>query len=144
MRSIRYFILLSFLFVVSFVKAEYFVISNYNIDIKVYGSKAMFEVTEIITVDFNEPRRGIFRNIPYKVRVNGEEVELDIYNVDVEGFNFDTYREGSQYVIKIGDKNTYVEGRQTYKITYKVKNASIFHEDHTELYWNSVGDQWPV
>lgn len=144
MASIRYFFVLSFLFIVSFVKAEYFVISDYNIDIKVYGSKAMFEVTEIITVDFSEPRRGIFRNIPYQVRVGGEIVELDIYDVDVEGFKYDTYREGSQYVIKIGDKNVYVEGRQTYKITYKVKNAWIFAEEHTEFYWNFVGDQWPV
>lgn len=144
MSSIRYIFVLSFLCFVSFVKAEYFVISDYNIDIKIYGSKAMFEVTEIITVDFNQPRRGIFRNIPYKVRVNGEVIELDIYDVEVEGFKFDTYREGSQYVVKIGDKDIYVEGRQTYKITYKVKNAWIFAEEHTEFYWNFVGDQWPV
>ncbi len=128
MASIRYFFVLSFLFIVSFVKAENFVISDYNIDIKVYGSKAMFEVTEIITVDFNEPRRGIFRNIPYQVRVGGEIVELDIYDVDVEGFKYDTYREGSQYVIKIGDKNVYVEGRALLGASYIVLLKLFTHE----------------
>ncbi len=125
-------------------RAEYFVIRDYKVDMKVFGSEGMFEVNETITVEFSEPRRGIFRNIPYMYRINGEEVKIRIYDVEVEGYRFKTYTEDNNYVVKIGDKDIFLEGVQTYHISYKVEKAFLFMEDHTEFYWNIIGDQWPV
>lgn len=126
------------------VKAEYFVITDYKVDMKVRGNQGVIEVHETITVDFNQPRRGIFRAIPYKYIIDGKEVEIKIYDAEVDGRKYTTYHEGINYFIKIGSKNVYVDGVQTYKISYKVKKAFIFGEDHTEFYWNILGNDWPV
>ncbi|MBK7698679.1 MAG: DUF2207 domain-containing protein [Saprospiraceae bacterium] len=31
-----------------------------------------------------------------------------------------------------------------YHFTYQVKDAFIFAKDHTEFYWNILGNEWPV
>lgn len=126
------------------VHAELFSIRDYNVDIQVLGSEGIFEVHEDITVEFTEPRRGIFRNIPYRYRINGEEVDIKIYDVKVDGYKFSTYRENNNYIIKIGDKDIFLDGIQKYRISYKVKKAFIFTEEHTEFYWNVIGIGWPV
>ncbi len=128
----------------TFAHAEYFVIKDYKVDMKVYGSQGMFEVNETIVVEFSEPRRGIFRNIPYRYRIDGKEVEISIYDVNVESFRHKNYKENNDYVIRIGDPDVYVEGTQTYHISYKVKKAFLFMEDHTEFYWNIIGNGWQV
>ncbi len=51
-------------------------------------------------------------------------------------------RIGDVINIRIGDPNIYVSGNQTYVITYEVKNALMFFEDHDELYWNVTGNYW--
>jgi len=124
--------------------AEYFVINDYKVDMKVLGQAGVIEVNETITVAFSEPRRGIFRTVPYKYRIDGKEVDIKIFDIDVDGFKYDTYKEGNNFIIKIGDKDVFVEGVQTYKISYKVKKAFLFLEDHTEFYWNVLGNEWPV
>lgn len=128
----------------TFAKSEYFVINDYKVNMKIYGSEGFFEVTEVIEVEFSEPRRGIFRKIPYRYRIDGKEVKIDIYGVGVDGFSFKSYTEGNDFVIRIGDPDVYVEGKQSYTIHYKVKKAFLFMEDHTEFYWNILGNEWPV
>jgi len=126
------------------VRAEYFVIRNYNVSVILHGEDASFLVEEVIQVDFSERRHGIFREIPYQYRRDGKKVQIQIRDVEVEGFDFDTYTEGSNYVIKIGSKDLWVEGRQTYRIRYRVQKAFLLEENHTEFYWNLLGDSWPV
>ena len=123
--------------------AEYFRILDYKVDVRIYG-EGYFEVSEVIEVDFTEPRRGIFRNIPVKYKIGDDIRTVKIYDVEVDQWRFKKSTEGSNLVIRIGDPEVYVNGKQIYKISYKVKNAFLFHEDFTEFYWNLVGDQWPV
>ncbi|MBK9256403.1 MAG: DUF2207 domain-containing protein [Saprospiraceae bacterium] len=123
--------------------AEYFTIRNYDVDIKI-SSEGYFEVTETISVDFSEPRRGIFRMIPYKYKLQDEVRTIKIKDVDVNGFRFKTYTEGNNFVVRIGDPDVYVNGQQVYVIRYKVSNAFLLLVEHTEFYWNLVGEQWPV
>jgi uncharacterized membrane protein YgcG len=144
MSSFRLVFIILFCSIVGSVHAEYFVIKDYKIDMRINGSDAVIEVFEELTVDFNEPRHGLFRFIPRQYRIDGKVVDVKIYDVDVEGFNSKTYNEGSNFVIKIGDKDLYVEGRQVYKIRYKVKKAFLLQEKHTEFYYNLVGTGWPV
>lgn len=126
------------------VSAEYFVITDYRVAMKILGSEGVFEVKETITVSFSEPRRGIFRTIPYRYRMDGKELEIKIFDVDVNGSKYTTYHEGNNFVIKIGDKDIFVDGTQTYQISYKVKKAFVLAENHTEFYWNILGNEWPV
>lgn len=133
-----------FFFLSLSAKAEYFVINDYKVDVKIKGESGIIEINETITVDFSEPRRGIFRFIPYMYLINDKEVQLKIYDVEVEGHKYSTYNEGSNYVIKIGDKDVYLDGVQTYHISYKVKNGFLLEENHTEFYWNLLGNEWPV
>ena len=126
------------------IRAEYFVIKDYKVDMKVIGKEGVIQVDEIITVEFSEPRRGIFRKIPYIYKVDGNELEIKISDANVEDYHYTTYTEGSDYVIKIGDKNVFIDGVQTYHISYSVKKAFLLLEDHTEFYWNILGNGWPV
>lgn len=136
-------IIFMLLFCSSFhVKAEYFVIKDYKVDIDIFGSKGYFEVNETIQVVFSEPRHGIRRRIPYRYLIDGKEVETKIYDIEVVGFKFSTSSENNDIIIKIGDKNTYVSDKQVYQIRYKVKKAFLFSEQHTEFYWNIIGHKW--
>ncbi|MCE2789343.1 MAG: DUF2207 domain-containing protein [Saprospiraceae bacterium] len=138
------FFVLVFILSAYVVRSEYFTIRQYDVSVKLHGEDASFWVEEVIQVDFSERRHGIFREIPYKYRRDGKSVRIDIRDVEVEDFEFDTYTEGSNYVIKIGSKDLWVEGKQTYRIRYKVKKAFLLEENHTEFYWNLLGNSWPV
>ena len=132
------------LFITSSVRAEYFVINDYKVNMTILGQKGIIMVDEYITVEFNEPRRGIYRKIPYIYMIDGKETEFSINNVDVEGYEFTTYHEGSNFVIKVGNKDLFIDGIHTYHFTYQIKDAFIFAKDHTEFYWNILGNEWPV
>ena len=51
---------------------------------------------------------------------------------------------GADKVIKIGDPDRTVSGRQTYRITYDVFGAMNAFADHDELFWNVNGGSWDV
>lgn len=126
------------------IKAEYFTIQKYEVKVRLIPDEAAFEVEEWIRVVFSEPRHGIFREIPYKYRRSGKEIKLKIYDLEVPGYNFEQKNERGQVVVKIGDKDVWVDGVQTYHLIYKVKKAFLFEEAHTEFYWNLIGNGWPV
>lgn len=125
------------------VYAEYFEIRDFEVKVDI-SKEGYIYVEETIEVFFFQPRRGIFRKIPYKYSINGEILELDIKNIRVTSHSSKTSYEGNSLVVKIGDPNIYVEGRQVYNISYRVKKPFLYHDDFTEFYWNVIGDQWPV
>lgn len=123
-------------------QAQDYIIHSYDVDIKVHGENGSFDVTEMITVDFLVPRRGIIRNIPFAYKSDGELKEFEIKDVQVSDFKYKVSTQSKQKVIRIGDPNITLTGIQTYKIKYLVKGAFVFAEDHTEFYWNLIGNQW--
>jgi uncharacterized membrane protein len=125
------------------VRAEYFSITNYHIGVT-FNSQGQAEFEEVIEVQFTEPRHGIFRFIPLRSEIAGQNVDRLIEEVKVDGFKFTTYKENNNLVIKIGDADTYVDGRQVYRIHYKVLNPFNFFDDHIEFYWDLLGVSWPV
>lgn len=114
MKKIFCFLLFLFVFLVtqSRVFAENFYIDNYDVKMKVSNSKIV-DITEKIDVVFTNSSHGIFRNIP----TSGGSIE----NVSVSE-NFTTSRNGSDYVIKIGDPDVFVSGPHSYSINYTHKN----------------------
>jgi len=131
-------------------------IRNYEVEIQIEPSGDLL-ITETIVYDFGDlafDRHGIFRDIPvrfdYAPKKNTDRVyEIDVVSVEgSEGtpdeYTTSEFKNGSVgfFQIKIGDADTTIEGEHTYEIVYRVKGALNGFEDHDELYWNAIGDQW--
>ena len=107
-------------------------------------------ITEAIDVDFGaQQKHGIFRRIPVRYRADGanERVyDLRLRSVtDATGrsWAFQRTEEGPDVIIKIGDPDRTISGRQTYRIAYDVFGVLNGFADHDELFWN-VNGVWPV
>ncbi len=130
-----------------------FVIRNYHsfVKLKVDGS---FEVQEVITVYFNEPKHGIKRDIPlrYKVdpKVSGQLPDrwfnhvLFIKDISIKGAPIKVSYMGTGVQLKIGDPDRLVEKEVVYDIRYTIENGILHGERQTEFYWNLIGTQWEV
>lgn len=130
-------------------RQEYFTILSFRSDIEI-RSDASLRVTETIDTEFHRPRHGIYRDIPFRyVDELGETstIPLSVLSVtDASGtaWNYKVRRVGSNLRIRIGDPNAYVNGRQTYRISYLAENGLLSFPDHDELFWNVTGNGWPV
>ena len=123
-------------------------IKNFNTDIHLLKDGSM-EVIETIDYFFDTPRHGIYRNIPYTLRDGYKRYDMEFKFEDItdekgKKYNADKSKSGEQWVIKIGDPNKTISGDHTYIISYTVKGALRYFEDHDELYWNATGTQWTV
>ncbi len=125
------------------LRASYFYITSYEVDVHI-AQDGTYKVTETIDVVFNEPRRGIFRKIPRKYKIDGKIYNLNISNVDVAGFEKRVEREGNYLNIRIGNEDIFVEGNQRYIIQYTIENGILYEEDHAEMQWNIIGSEWEV
>lgn len=131
--------------------SEAFDTESYKVELTVNEDNTI-DVKEVITVDFKMGRHGIFRNIPYRGTIvpkyKGKKYKMEavmrLKDFDVEGHQFDVSDSNGQKVIKIGDPDSYVEGRQKYVITYK---AVIFEDPFKEfdfIYYNILPHNWPT
>ncbi len=136
-----YFFLFSFLTHSLF--SQDFQIDRYEVDIQLFN-EPYFDVTEIISVNFPEQRRGIFRDIPIRHRVDGQSVKVDITNIEVIGHPYKVLEKSNNVTIRIGDPDIYVKDGQVYEIKYRVHEAFIWSDDQVDFYWNLVGTEWPV
>lgn len=123
--------------------AEYFVIRDYLVRVDFLPDGAL-QFEETINVEFTAERHGIFRKIPLANTVNGKYQELIVKNIQVENWSFSQERQGNELILKIGDPDIYVNGKQTYVIRYRVENGLNFFDDHAEFYWDVLGTSWPV
>jgi len=142
MKRLWLLLLLPFWIWTTAVKAEYFNISLYEVNVTI-TPEGYADFDEKITVQFSEPRHGIFRYIPYHNDINGKATDFLIEDIKVDGYNFTTSKENNNLVIKIGDADKYVDGAQWYHIHYRVFNPIIFYEDHSEFYWDLLGISVP-
>jgi uncharacterized membrane protein YgcG len=131
-------------------------IHDYGVTITI-NDDGTLSIKEVIQYDFGStPRHGIFRDIPvrfdYPKKKDTDRVyELSDISVSAsEGtpaqFETEDFTDnGVGYErIKIGDPDTTITGNHTYDIRYRVKGALNAFEDHDELYWNAIGQQWAV
>jgi uncharacterized membrane protein YgcG len=140
---------LNLILLVSLAFAQFFVITKFHSDI-VIRPDSSFIVTETIDVKFERPRHGIYREIPYQYRDEfGENMVTPIRVLSVKNdagkdWKYKAEKRGSVLNIRIGQPDRFVDGNQTYVITYRVENAILFFSDHDELYWNVTGNHWKV
>jgi hypothetical protein len=147
MRSTYIILLLLSLFVTAPADAQDFTINTFHSNITIHRDSS-FVVRETIEVTFHRPRHGIYRDIPFRYRDDLGKIittPTKVFSV-VDGagkkWNTRVSRTGNQLNVQIGDANRFVDGRQTYVITYQVENAILFFDDHDELYWNVTGNNW--
>lgn len=87
---------------------------NYNVNITANKNQT-FDYEEKITVDFGSTsRHGIYRNIPLSSKYR-------IKDIQVEKYDFDTYKESGNEVIQIGSEDATVTGKHTYVIHYTIQ-----------------------
>ncbi|MDE3213644.1 MAG: DUF2207 domain-containing protein [Bacteroidota bacterium] len=149
-------ILVSFLSLGSARAQEAFTITHYNVTVKV-NQDASMDIREDIRVHFTEPRHGIIRKIPFKYRIipqagSPPKAELQMLSggyrwtiidqIAVPGWSYELSQDGDYKSIRIGSSGKYVHGDQVYVIHYRVLNAINFFKDHSEFYYNVIGDQW--
>ncbi len=126
-------------------------IASFEVNITIHED-ATAAITETIGADFTgEHRHGLYRDIPihYTDRAGQHFViRLRVRDVVNEQDVPWPYRLESheRYVrVRIGEADTTVTGRQTYRIRYDVARGAVrFFPNHDECYWNLTGNEWAV
>jgi uncharacterized membrane protein YgcG len=132
---------------VSSAFAQHFTINKFHSDIMI-GEDSSVIIKETIDVEFHQPRHGIYREIPFKYRDDlGKLMTTPIRILSVKdgsgkAWNYKVERTGPMIHVRIGDAKRYVDGNQSYVITYEAENVILFFRDHDELYWNVTGNYW--
>lgn len=122
-----------------------YVIEYYDINM-VVNENNTFDITETIRVNFTSPRHGIYRKIPLtnKIqRLDGttSKNRAKVTNISVSDI-FDTYNEGGDKVIKIGNEYRTLTGQHSYTIKYTYDIGKDPLKDADELYFNLIGSGW--
>ncbi len=122
-----------------------YVIDGYDIHVKLKENNEM-EITEDLTVWFNEKRHGIYRTLPLRNTVRRQdgtstENRAKVKDISVNA-NFETETEGTNLKIKIGDADKTVIGEQYYSIRYTYKLGKDPLKGKDEFYFNLVGSEW--
>jgi len=124
-----------------------FVLADFETDLTVQADADLL-VEERITVDFLEPRHGIYRAIPIRYTdPRGYLYSLNIRVLEVtdgEGRRVPlaVSHQGRYINIRIGDANRTVHGTVHYTLRYRARNALGHFAEHDEIYWNATGNEW--
>lgn len=130
------------LFISIDLHAQNFVISEYNIDLKIYKNGEI-TVKEEINVDFKNQRHGIIRKIPIFFRtLTNKNKRLKVYDVDVPGEKFSVDKKENFLYIKIGDKYETLIGPKKYVISYKIFKALEYINDLANFNLVLIGNDW--
>ncbi|MEZ5318823.1 MAG: DUF2207 domain-containing protein [Vicinamibacterales bacterium] len=128
---------------------EGWVIERMHVRIEIQPD-ASFTAAEAIDVDFKGlEKHGIYRDIPVKFAWDDEH--LRVYDVELIGLTtadgrrpgIERLTEGSTLRYRIGDPDRTINGKETYRLVYRVRGGLNPFADHDELYWNAIGP-WPV
>ncbi|MFV0255330.1 MAG: DUF2207 family protein [Erysipelotrichaceae bacterium] len=145
-------LVLSLLAIVSFdIKAsDPYEIKNFEVNIFV-REDGVYEITENITVYFNEQRQGIYRDL-YEYHnfswlgENSQEKNIE-YFFPISNINtFDETLEISDYSngkrLRLGDEGRYLTGEHTYKISYQVHTTKLdlVNDPKEQLFYYDVID----
>ena len=114
-------------------------------------SDGALAVSEGISYDFGiVPHHGIFRDLVVRETYDAHhDRRYTIEALRVVGSNnsaiaVKTTHQGGYLHVRIGDPDQTVTGEHFYMISYIVRGAPLTFADHDELYWDAIGNQWPV
>jgi uncharacterized membrane protein YgcG len=112
-------------------------------------SRSVLKATETIVAEFPavNQNHGIERAIPSSY--DGHDTSLSIKEVTNRAgkqWNYSTYSDNGNTVLRVGDADTYVHGSQTYHIVYTQRDVTKAFENtgRDEWYWDTNGTEWKV
>lgn len=122
-------------------------VDTFDVVMHAYKDSSL-QVQEKILARFDEPRHGIFRDIPVVYSRYNADYSLDFHLdsvKDEKGGNipYVLTRSGREMNIRIGRKDEEVTGPHFYVISYTMRRAVNFFSGKPEIYWNVTGDKWP-
>lgn len=122
---------------------EYYSIKNYDVKVDVAEDNT-YAIRETIDVEFSQARHGIFRNIPVRQYGYSHKIsDIRVYDPKTgESYQVDQSYGGSELTLKIGDPDTYVDGRQSYRIEYVYDGGNDRIDAYDEFYYNLIGTEW--
>ncbi|MGM9713503.1 MAG: DUF2207 family protein [Prevotella sp.] len=117
-----------------------------------------WDITMTQTVEFLEPRHGIYVYIPYRFKISqpvmsadgkGHEQRLLTYrahidDVAVSGYEYTEDDEDDCHIIKIGDKDVEVTGTHTYVIRYRYRYPADRTPLRDCLFHTILGTNYPA
>lgn len=119
-----------------------YTIVNYDVSAN-YRTNNTIDVKEVIDVNFNSYRHGIYRNIPRSMYINQDEkYKIHVKNINVSNDNFEVGSEDGNEVIQIGDANSTIIGPHTYTISYTLVIPEDYHSDFDFMYYSVLGASW--
>ena len=123
-------------------------------DIKmVIDENGLVKVDQLLDVQFNEQRHGIFAYLPQSYNmvwtIDNQEIEKSYYfpvrNIQVYDDPYESDSDSyDNIVLQIGDADKYVYGQKTYHYTYTIQLRDLDLNGLQALYFNLVGDGWQL
>ncbi len=123
-------------------------IRTFGVDVEI-GADGSLRLREEIGVFFDFARHGLIRELPVSYRLpTGERYSLRVTVDEVQANGasvpYQTYREGNNLVVKIGDPDKTVRGLVVYTLRYTVARAVRVYDTEAEVYWNVIGTEWAM
>ncbi len=106
---------------------------NYDVTVDVSEDNS-YDYQEYINMYYVTAHHGIYRYIPQ----SGQRVS----NIRVPGYDFETYNESGNKVIKIGSGNYTLVGQNPYNITYNIAMYEDENEEKDMLLLNLIPTGW--
>ena len=129
-----------------------FEITNYDMTLELgrdSEQRSTLTTTETIAANFSmiNQNRGIERAIP--TSYDGHSTSLEIESVTDESGNaisYTTYDNSGNTIVRVGDKDVYVQGLKTYVLKYTQRDVTRYYADtdKDEFYWDLNGTAWRV
>ena len=119
-----------------------YTITDYTVKATYHKNNAI-DVKEVIGVNFDSYRHGIYRNIPQTLYINRDEkYKIGVTNIHVAEDEFDVGSEDGNKVIQIGDADQTIIGPHTYTITYTLVIPADYHSNFDFMYYSVLGSNW--
>jgi hypothetical protein len=124
-------------------------IADYRVAMQLAGDGTLV-VSELITYDFGAtPHHGILRDLVERETYDAHHdrryrISAVAVAADHEATPVQLSHSGRYLHLRIGDPNATVTGQHTYRIDYRLQGAARTFADHQELFWDAIGNQWPV
>ena len=116
---------------------EFFVIDHYQVDIDVMENNS-YKITEVIDVNFQTERHGIYRELPREF----DGMPVKVSDISVPGHETAIEKSPDTITIRIGSADIYVNGKVSYTISYIYDVGADRRTDMDEFNYNIIGDQW--
>lgn len=116
-----------------------------------YHSNNTVTVNELIEVNFDEPRHGIYHSIPefFYMNVsqdpdhkNVKKYSTEIQDYSVSGAKYTTEHTDDNFVFKVGDANKEITGFKTYEFNYTYVIPDDRYDDADFIFYSVLGSEW--